>query len=87
MSRFRDVRTRAGEEVLFSAPGARKLTPECIKACAAVARVGDVDCRLIVPTMWRSIGGFRSVVLALYVSSKFYMPPPLPIVIDGALGV
>ena len=71
----------------MSALGACKLTHECIRSCAVVARVGDVAYRLAVPDIWRKIYGFHMTVLAWYVSSKAYMPPPLPIVVDGALRI
>ena len=71
----------------MSAPRACKLTLKYIKTCAGVAQVGDVACRLAVPNVWHSIDKFHMVVLARYVFSKAYMPPPLPIVDNRALGV
>ena len=91
-SRRRDVVFQVGEEVLLStrnlrlkSPGARKLLPKFIGPFAVVARVGDVAYRLALPDSLRIHDVFHVSLLARYVAGKDYMPPPLPIVVDGAL--
>ena len=83
---------QVGEEVLLStrnlrlkSPGARKLLPRFIGPFAVVARVGDVAYRLALPDSLRIHDVFHVSLLARYVAGKDYMPPPLPIVVDGAL--
>ena len=91
-SRRRDCEFQVGDEVLLStrnlrlkSPGARKLLPKFIGPFQIVARVGDVAYRLALPDTLRIHDVFHVSLLAGYVAGKDYKPPPLPIVVDGAL--
>ena len=69
----------------LKSPGARKLLPKFIGPFAVVARVGAVAYRLAVPECLRIHDVFHVSLLARYIAGKDYKPPPLPIVVDGAL--
>ena len=69
----------------LNAHKARKLLPKNIGPFVVVARVGDVAYRLTLPESLRIHDVFHVYLLARYVAGKDYKPPPLPIVVDGAL--
>ena len=69
----------------LKAPGARKLLLRFIGLFAIVTRIGDVFYRLALPDMLRIHDVFHVSLLARCLAGKYYTPPPLPIVVDGAL--